>query len=84
MKTVIAEVASLKRQVARADTGKTDSNQLVAEMLEELGQRMMRLKLVIVGCNPSKKLTCALVIETVSAVDSVVQWLGYNAVSRLR
>lgn len=77
-------MSSLKEQVGRTDTIKADYEKLLAEVCEKPELRMVRLNVSIDDCNQAEKLKAALVTESVNAIDSVVQQLGYKTVSRVR
>lgn len=82
--TARAKVGSLKEQEARVDTEKAASSKPVVDVYEESEQCMVCLNVTMIGCNRAEKLIRALVKESVCAVDTVVQQMGYDAVSRLR
>lgn len=82
--TIHAEVASLEKQVPRADTEKAYSEKLLAQVSDELERRMLYLNVVVVGCNRAEVLTHSFATKSVTLVDAIVQQLGYDMVSRLR
>lgn len=83
LEVIRAEVELLKGRVERADTEKADYDKLVAEVGEQSERHIVHLNVALVGDNLAEKLRRFLVTEAVNAVDSVVQQLGYDAVSRL-
>lgn len=79
-----AEVTSLNVAVVRADTEKAVSEEMVAEVLGDVEQHMMRLNIVVADQNRSEMSTRLLVTELISAVDSAPQHVGYDAVNGLQ
>lgn len=77
-------MSPFKGQGAPPDTVKVDSNKRLAEISMESEQGMVRWNVAIVDCHREEKLARSLVTEFVSAVITIVQQLGYDAVSRLR
>lgn len=75
---------SLKEQVARGDTEKVDFDQPVAHVREKSEQRLVRLHVALVGHNWTDNLARSPATESINAVNSVVQQLCYDVVSRLR
>lgn len=84
LKTVHAEMALLKEQVARADTNKANSDKLLAQVREESEECMVRLNVAFIGGNRAEKLTLSLVAESVNAFDVVLQQFRYEALIRIQ
>lgn len=71
LKTDRVEVTWSKEHVAHADTEKTDSDKLFAQVHEESEPRKVHLNVAIVGRNWAEKLTHLLVTEYVDDVNAV-------------
>lgn len=66
------------------DTEEADSDNPMAEVLEQSEQRMVRFNVALVGHNRAEKLALLQVTESASEVGAVVEQYGHDAVSRLR
>lgn len=84
LETGRADEASFKRQVARVDMEKADSDKAVAAVCEKLEHCMIRLNVAIVGRDRAEKLPRALATKLVNTVKAVLHQLGYDAAGRLR
>lgn len=78
LKTVCAEVASLKKQVACADMENPDSNSHMAEAGQVSEHCLIPLNFALVSCNRAEKLTRVLGNKFVNTVDPVAQQLGHD------
>lgn len=69
--------------MAHVRTEKEHSDELVTQVRKESEQRMLHLNVSLIGRNRAEKLTNSLVKKSVNGIDTVVQQLGFDAVSRL-
>lgn len=81
---VCAEVPSLKEQMVRADTEKTDSEKIVADMSKESEKHIVDMNVALVCGDLAERLTSLLVTIAVNTFDAFVQQFQHDAVNRLR
>lgn len=80
LQTARAEVASLKERAVCPDMGRTDTEETFPEAREEAKHRLVRLNITLLSSVRAEKLTRSLMTESVNAIDTVVQQLGYDDV----
>lgn len=83
LEAVLAEVASLKMEEYLADSGRLESEVVVAKVFRECEQCMVRLNIALIGQKGAKKLTCTSVTESMNTIDSTDQQLRLGAKNHL-